>query len=139
MRASLLAILLFASSLTAMAPTPDWGDCQDELDGARSAASDASDAAEKVKSAFEELEKCRREPEIYDVLQNNCQRRRSDYASALSSLQDEMDTLDGRLHSVQSSCGYEFTINRMSSIQAAEMRLCSSYKKFVNMGINAAQ
>jgi hypothetical protein len=45
-----------------------------------------------------------------------------------------MDDLDSRLHSVQSSCGYEFTINRMSSLEAAQRRLCASYKKLIRSG-----
>ena len=47
-----------------------------------------------------------------------------------------MDDLDSRLHSVQSSCGYDFSINRMSSLEAVQHRLCTSYKKFIGSGIS---
>jgi hypothetical protein len=62
--------------------------------------------------------------------------------SALSDLESKMDDLDSRLHSVQSSCGYEFSINRMSSLEAAQhrqeaarRRLCASYKGFIGLGM----
>src|SRR5262249_36946156 len=120
MKPTIVSILLLASCVYAQAPSTDWGDCQDELDRARRVSSDASDAAEKVKATLDEFQKCRRDPEAHDLLGDGCRARRSDYESALSDFRSEMDTLDSRLRSVQTSCSYEFTINRMSGLQAAD-------------------
>jgi hypothetical protein len=69
-----------------------------------------------------------------------CRSVRSDYESARTELESKMEDLDSRLRSVQDSCGYEFTLNRMSSSEAAQQRmaaaqqrLCASYKRLVGL------
>jgi hypothetical protein len=76
-----------------------------------------------------------RDPESYDVRRDGCRSQKSDVESAANALQSEMDDVDSRVRDVQDSCGYDFTINRMSPLQAsenhvrsAEMRLCRSYR-----------
>src|SRR5437667_8049320 len=116
--------------------------CHDDLDRLRRAASDASDAAEDADSKRKDFEDCKRDPDIYDLMRDGCHGRQSDYQSALSDLESKMDDLDSRLQSVQSSCGYEFSINRLSSLEAAERhqqaaqrRLCVSFQGFLGLGI----
>lgn len=130
-----VALGILTASPAAHAPSLDLESCHDDLDRLRRTASDASDAAEDAKSKFDEFEDCRRDPELHDLLGNGCRSRRSEYQSALSDLESKMDDLDSRLHSVQSSCGYEFTLNRMSSLEAAQHRLCTSYKKLIRSGM----
>ena len=72
----------------------------------------------------------------------SCRSQRSDYESALTDLESKMDDLDSRLRSVQTSCGYEFTINRMSAVEAsqrrleaAKHRLCTSIKGLISLGM----
>jgi hypothetical protein len=117
---------------------PDWDTCHDDLDRSRRAASDASDAAEYVKSKKEDFEQCQSDRETYDLMGDGCQSRRSDYSSAVSDYDSKMDDFDSRLRDVQSSCGYDFTINRMSPLEAskqrmdsANQRLCASYRNFM--------
>jgi hypothetical protein len=85
------------------------------------------------------VDDCRRDPELHDLLGDGCRSRRSVYQSALSDLESKMDDLDSRLDSVQSSCGYEFTLNRMSSLEAAQHRLCTSYRRFVAFRFDSRQ
>jgi hypothetical protein len=80
---------------------------------------------------------CRENPDVYDLFHDGCRNRRSDYESALGDLESKMDDLDTRLHSVQSSCGYEFTLNKLSGPGAAQRSLCKSYRRFAGLGINA--
>ena len=53
-------------------------------------------------------------------------------ATGLAELLEKGEALaaDSRLHSVQSSCGYEFTINRMSAVEALKRRLEASKRRF---------
>lgn len=123
---------------------PDWDSCHDDLDRTRRAASEASDAAEDLKSKNDDFEQCKRDPESYDHRGDGCRSLRSDYESAIGDLQSKMGDLDSRLRDVQSSCGYEFTINRMSAMEAskqhldaANQRLCTSYRSFMSIGLTA--
>lgn len=125
------------------APSLDLDSCHDDLDRLHKTASDASDAAEDAKSKYNDLEDCTQDPDVYDVLRDGCRSRRDDYQSALSDLADKMDDVDSRLQSVQSSCEYEFTINRMSGVEAAQLRLeaskrrlCASVRKLVSLGMS---
>jgi hypothetical protein len=104
--------------------------------------SDASGSAEDAKSKSDEFEGCRRDPESHDLTGDGCHSRKNDYQSALSDLESKMDDLDSRLRSVQSSCEYEFSINRLSPLEAAQRRqeaaqrrLCTSYKGFIGLGL----
>jgi len=137
-----VAVGILASARAARAPVLELDSCHGDLDRLRRAASDASDAAEDADSKREDFEHCRRDPDTYDLTGNGCLSRRSDYQSALSDLESKMDDLDSRLQSVQSSCEYEFSINRMSSLEAAQRhqlaaqrRLCVSYQGFLTLGL----
>jgi hypothetical protein len=129
----------FLSSSTALREsTPEWSSCEDDLDRTRRASSDASDAAKDVSSKRDDFEQCQRDRQTFDFMADGCKSRRSDYQSAISDYESKMDDLDSRLRDVQSSCGYDFTINRMSSLEAsnhrlnaARQRLCKSFKDFV--------
>jgi chromosome segregation ATPase len=137
-----LGILTVAATV-ARAPVLQLDSCEDDLDHLRRTASDASAAAGDARSKLDDLDDCRDDPELHDLLHSGCGSQRSDYESALSDLESNMDDLDSRLHSVQDSCGYQFTINRMSSLEAiqhrqeaAQRRLCTSLKRLTGLGVS---
>ena len=144
-RGLMLAATLLLTCIAAEAPGRDWDSCHDELDRTRRAASDASDAAEEAQSKLSDLENCRRDPDTYDLMGDGCRSRRStyesavgDYESVVGDFESKMEDLDSRLDSTQSECEYEFTLNRVSSsdaanqrLGAANRRLCSSYKRLM--------
>ena len=130
-----VAIGILATTTVAHAPSLDLDSCHDELDRLRRIASDASEAAEDAHSKSDDFDDCRRDPEVHDLLGDGCRSQRSEYQSALSDLESKMDDVDSRLHSVQDSCGYEFTINKLSSLEAAQRRVCASLRRFVASGI----
>lgn len=101
-----LAGILTGSSLASAA---DWSSCADDLDRVRRAARDAVDVAEQVKSKHDELENCRLYPEIYDLMRDRCQSQTWDYQSTVSSLRSELSTVDRRVRSAGSSCGYDLS------------------------------
>ncbi len=133
---------IMTAAPAARAPSLDLDGCHDDLDRLRRAASDASDAAGDAKPKSDDFDDCKRDPEVHDLMGDGCRSRRSDFASALSDLEGKMDDLDGRLRSVQSSCGYNFTLNRLSGVEAAQYRLeaskrrlCASLQGLVRSGI----
>jgi hypothetical protein len=141
----IFALAILTAARAAHAPALDLDSCHDDLDRVRRTASDASDSAEDANSKFDEFETCRRDPQFHDSRGDGCRSKGSDYQSAMSDLESKMDDLDGRLRSVQSSCGYEFSINRMSSLEAAksrqeaaQRRLCASYKGFIGLGLGTS-
>lgn len=138
----LLGMGILTAAPAAHAPSLDLDGCHDDLDRLRRAASDASDAAGDAKSKSDDFDDCKRDPEFHDLMGDGCRSRRGDFASALSDLESKMDDLDGRLRSVQSSCEYDFTLNRLSSVEAAQYRLeaskrrlCTSLQGLVRSGI----
>jgi hypothetical protein len=137
-----VAVAVLTSSRIALAPMLDLDSCHDDLDRLRKLASDASDGAESAKSEEDDLNDCLQDPKTYDLLGDGCRSHRSDYESALGDLESKLDDLDSRLRSIQSSCGYEFTINRMSPaeaaqrhLEAAQARFCASLRKLVASGL----
>jgi len=134
-------IVVLISSTVAQTPTTALDSCRDDLDGLRKAAAEASDAAEDANSKRDDFDDCRRDPEVHDLMGDNCKSLDSDYQSALSDLESEMDDVDSRLHSVQDSCDYVFTANKLTSSEAAQQRLenaqrrlCASYRRLVDSG-----
>jgi len=119
---SLIFIVLFIL-VVSICQAEDWSSCADDLDRLRRAARDAADAAEQAESARqefeskkEELENCLSYPDIYDLMQDNCQSirwdyesTRDDYESALSTLESELDTVLRRFRSLEWSCGVQYT------------------------------
>jgi hypothetical protein len=138
-----VALGLLAAAPPANAPRLDLDSCQDDLDRVRRAASDGSDAAEDAKRKHDEFESCTGDTQFHDRMGDGCRHRKSDYQAALVELESEMDTLDGRLRSVQDDCGYDFTFNRMSALEASQhrlessrRRLCTSLKQLVALGVS---
>jgi hypothetical protein len=139
--ATAVLVILTASS-AARAPSLDLNSCHDDLDHLRRTVSDASDAAEEANSKLDDLEDCRRNPEFLHPLDDGCQNLQRDYQSAGDDLESNMDDVDAVLWSVQDSCGYQFTVNRMSALEASERRLetskrhfCTSVKRLASMGM----
>ena len=144
MRASrmlgLVVLVLLSASAFGQRAFIDLDSCHDDLDEAHRAASDASNAAEDAHSKAEEFDDCKSNPDVFDLMHDGCQSQRSDYESAIRELDSDLDDLDSRLDGVQTTCGYQFSINRISSgdaaqrhLDAAQQRLCSSYKSFLTM------
>jgi hypothetical protein len=155
MKPSILAWIVIATGIlttatAAHAPLLELDSCHDDLDGLRRRASDASDAAEEAESKRNEFEDCRTNSD--SELHDGCSSQNADYESALGDLESKMDDLDSRLRSVQSSCEYEFTINRLSAVgasqrqletsqhrlEASKHRLCTSIKEFLRLGMSPA-
>jgi hypothetical protein len=101
-----LAVAAALVGCLSVAQAADWSTCADELDRIRRSARDASDIANNVNSKAEEFQNCRRYPDMYDLMRDRCQSKGWDYQNALSSLKSELDTLDRRIRSASSSCGY---------------------------------
>lgn len=132
-----VGIFILLVTGTALAQSVSLGSCQDDLDSLKHKASDASDAAASAKSKLDDLDQCRENPDIYDVFHDGCRNRRSDYESAIGDLQSSLDDVDTALHSVQSSCGYDFTLGKMTSVEAAQRSLCRSYRRLAALGVGA--
>lgn len=138
--ATLCTVLITA--IVAQTPAISLDSCHDDLDQLRKKASEASETADDAKSKREDLDDCRRDPEIYDLMHDNCRSVALDYESAVNDLEDKMDDVDSRLRSVQDSCGYQFTINKLNSYEAAQgrleaskRRLCASYHHLIDLGV----
>ena len=113
----------------------DWGSCADDLDRLRRAARDAADKANDVKSKSEEFENCKRYPDVYDLLGDRCRSKASDYQSALSELESELGTVDSRIRSVRSSCGYDLGTTGSPSLSqpqpsGSRNRYCALYRSY---------
>lgn len=138
----LAALGILTNTPSAHAPLLDLDSCHDDLDRVRRQASEASEGAEEAKSKSEEFEDCKRDPDVHDLMGDGCSSKRSDYETALSDLESKLDDLDSRLRSVQTSCGYQFTINRISDVDAAKRhlealnrRFCDSVREFIRLGM----
>jgi hypothetical protein len=129
-----IAIGILTTSTTAHAPLLQLDSCHDDLDGLRRRASDASDAAENAESKHNDFEDCEANSELHDGRNS----QGSDYESALSDLESKMDDVDSRLRSVQTSCGYEFTINRLSAVEASQHQLEASERRLEASNIGFA-
>ncbi len=141
MRFPLVVILVLGSVgvIRAQSASTDWDRCHRELKNTEESTSDASRAAADVSSKLEDYESCRNDPATYDLMHDGCHSRRSDFESAIGDMQSKMENLDNQLLTVQSSCDYQFTINRMSVVDAAkkhadaaEQRLCVSYRNLAS-------
>ena len=102
--AAIAVSLALASSAYA-----DWSDCASDLEDMRRATTDAQEAAEQAASAAEDLEsesedlrQCISYPEVYDLMSDGCQMKRSDVESAESELEDEQANLAGYLETLRS-------------------------------------
>ena len=125
----------------------DWSSCADDLDRLRRASRDASEAAERAESAKqefedkkEELQNCINYPDIYDLMQDQCQSLRwdydsskSDYESALYDLESELSTVESRIRSVEWSCGISFSrpSRGKTSSKAKTQSDCSVFRSFI--------
>jgi hypothetical protein len=140
-----LAVILCAvliTSTVAETPTIDLDSCHDDLDRLRRVSADASEAADDAKSKRGDLDDCEQNPEMHDFMQDQCRSIAGDYRSALNDLEAKLDDVDGKLRSVQDSCEYQFTINKLTASEAAEKRLdaskrrlCTSYEGLVKVGV----
>lgn len=141
-QASILCCVLVQSTTLAQTSLTSLDSCQDDLDHLRNVTAEAAEAADDAKSKKEDFEDCKQDPATFDLMADHCRSRADDYESALSDLGDKMDDLDSKLRSVQGSCDYQFTINRLSALEASQrrldaskQRLCASYHKFLSLGM----
>ena len=108
----------------------DWDGCADELDRLRRAARDANDVASTVKSKAQELEDCKRSKPNED----HCRSELSDYESALSNLESELDTVSRRVKSASSSCGFDLFTGKSTitkpRVSRSPQTLCDVYLSY---------
>ncbi len=83
----------------------DWSSCSSELDRLRRAARDAGDQATTVESAKDEYETCQRRQTSQERADNSCASKRTEYESARSEADSQVDTVMSRIKSVTASCG----------------------------------
>lgn len=101
--------LLMLSLASCGAWAADLSSCADDLDRLRKASRDASDQASTARSKQSDLEDCRNDRDGAEYKNDRCRDKASDFESAMSSLRSEMDTVDGRIRSARTSCGYNLT------------------------------
>lgn len=82
----------------------DWSSCASDLDSLRSKSSYASDSAEQLDSSEDELQNCRINPEIFDLLEDGCSRQINDYNTALQDLESNLDDVSRAIKFVAASC-----------------------------------
>lgn len=139
---------LLCFSLTASASAQDWSSCESDLDGLRRRAGDASSQASsandyfgRVKSAQEELQQCRRFPEMYDFFKDGCAGKRNEYSAALSAyrtqlgnLQSSLEDVDSKIRATNSSCTSELvaTLGPPPSVPDAvkNKQMCSVFLRY---------
>jgi hypothetical protein len=110
---SIVRILFLTATLAASgASAIDLGSCADDLDRLRRAASDATDKANDAKTKQEELQTCKNDSYSYDRNYDGCRSKASYFQSAAGDLKSELDTIDSRLRSIRSSCGYDLTMRQ---------------------------
>jgi hypothetical protein len=134
------AILI--TPIVAQTPAISLDSCHDDLDHLQKEASEASKAADDAKSKRDDFDDCRQDPEMHDLMHDHCRSVAGDYESALNDFERQMDDVDTRLRSVQDSCDYQFTINKLTASEAAQRRLeaskrrlCASYHKLLDVGM----
>jgi hypothetical protein len=126
----------------------DWSTCASDLDRLRRAANDASSAASDVdsnqrrfNSAKENLERCLRYPQIYDLMRDQCQSKRfesetalADLRTRISTLRNWMSELDSRARSVSSSCGSDISVESAPpiSLPPGTDERCAIYLRYKN-------
>jgi hypothetical protein len=116
-------ILIFLLALCANSHAQDWSSCASELDSLKRRANDASSVAQdmeskqsRLKSAESDLRQCLSAPQVFDLLQDGCHSKRSDYESSksaygsqLESLRSSLDDVDSKIRNVSSSCGTDLS------------------------------
>lgn len=122
-------VVLFGSSLHAA----DWDSCADDLDRLRRAARDATEVAERVKSAAEDLENCRRDPRFYDTPGDRCSSKSSDYESEASTLSSELDTVSRRVRDVGYSCDMQVGggLRTVPPVRSSGNQMCDVMRRYV--------
>jgi hypothetical protein len=98
---------VFACLTAYNASAANWDSCADDLDRLRRSARDASDKANEVKAKSEEVENCKRYPDMYDLMRDRCRSKLSEYQSTLRDLESELGTVDSRIRSARLSCGFD--------------------------------
>jgi hypothetical protein len=115
-----LVTFFVAGSLAAV----DWSSCTGALEGltkrskeAGSASTVAASAAEDLKEAKDDLERCRMYPDVYDLLRDNCRSKEWDLDSAESRMQSaaqeavtQFRRLRSALGDAANACEVELTI-----------------------------
>lgn len=122
-RLLLLAVgLLFATAGGAA----DWDSCADDLDRLRRAARDATDIAERVKSAYDQAQSCRRDKSTY-----GCTGAASDYENEVYSLNSELDSVARRVRDVAGSCDMDIGSARRVAPPSSGNQTCDIMRRYV--------
>jgi hypothetical protein len=101
----LLALLVWFGLISTGTVAADWQGCADDLDHLRNASHDAFDVANKVKSISDDVANCKKYPDIFDRLRDGCLSVTASYQTAIGNLETELNRVESRIHSVNSSCG----------------------------------
>lgn len=133
---ALFAFFLFVALSSTLVLSSDWTGCANDLDRLHRAARDASEAANGVKSKADDFENCKQFPNIYDLMRDHCRNAASDYQSALSTLENELSTVNSRVRSVNLSCGGDLSSVGSSSTRPQtpdfENSMCNLYRGYKN-------
>ena len=102
---SAVTVYLLLLTWPAVGLAIDLDSCASDLEALQSAARDAHDAAEEASSKQQDLEDCRDDPEVFDLMGDHCASDADDYRTAVEDLKSELDTVDRRFRWLEDSCG----------------------------------
>lgn len=106
-------------------------------DDAATKARDAEEAADDLESERDEYDRCRRFPDIYDLLQDGCRSKlrevknaQEEFESAQGDLTRALDDLNGAMTDVQDACGVSLVAaTPVPGVSQARQRTCSRLRK----------
>jgi len=133
---AIFAVLFFVALGSTLVHSSDWSGCANDLDRLHRTTRNAADIANGVKTKANDFENCKMYPNIYDFMQDRCRTMASDYQSALSSLENELSTVNRRIRSANSSCGVDLSSIGSSSTKPQtsdfENSMCNMYLDYKN-------
>ena len=99
-----LGTLALAVAFTVSARSADWGDCRDALNQLQSSAINASTEADETADAAEEFADCTEYPSLYDLLEDNCESKRSNLQSERDDVESAVSQVRAYCQSVEADC-----------------------------------
>lgn len=124
-------IALFFTA-TGPAAAADWSRCPSDLSEVSRVTRDSEGAAEDIKRASDDYERCMRYPEMYDTFKDQCRSRRDDYDRALSRVTGKLDTVRRRIKDASLSCDLNLGSDLvLSPAPAAGNRACDVYRAYL--------
>ncbi len=137
--------IIMATVVVDVAGAVSYSGCASELDELKNAAEEAINASRRAKSAEEEYEskksdydRCRRFPDTYDFLGDQCRSKyryakdaQDELGYAVGRLQSALSSVDIATQDVKSSCGYSFAnpATPMIGVKPEHQRMCATIKR----------